>query len=160
MAQMTRTTGVAETAIQINVKNWMDLTNDLIIEGFTLLRGTVSGGPYTTRYDVIPVDQLPSVPGASLLFPDQGSTLAVNVAAEPDTVFGYASSYAASTGSWTAALNETGWEPDTNYDVFLSPSWVTAWRVTAKTTAGFTMEFGTPAPAGATCSYKVERLGV
>src|SRR6267142_899094 len=36
----------------------------------------------------------------------------------------------------------------TSYQISLSPSWVTAWDVVAKTAAGFTVNFGTPAPVG------------
>src|SRR5262245_30225165 len=34
------------------------------------------------------------------------------------------------------------------YEVGLAPGWVTAWRVTSKTAAGFTIDFANPAPAG------------
>src|SRR5207253_4690957 len=35
-----------------------------------------------------------------------------------------------------------------SYQIGGSTSWVTAWQVTAKTAAGFTVNFATPAPAG------------
>lgn len=41
-------------------------------------------------------------------------------------------------------------EGDTNYGVLATPNWGTTVYVTAKTTAGCTVNFGTAAPVGAT----------
>jgi hypothetical protein len=48
-------------------------------------------------------------------------------------------------------------EPDANYGVLVTPNWLTTFRVTAKATTGFTIDFGTPAPAGGTVDYAVVR---
>jgi hypothetical protein len=39
-------------------------------------------------------------------------------------------------------------EPDANYAVLVTPSWLTTHRVTSKATTGFTVDFGTAAPGG------------
>lgn len=48
-------------------------------------------------------------------------------------------------------------EDDPNYDILLSPSWMTMCRVTNKTTVGFTLEFGIPAPSSASASWLMFR---
>lgn len=48
-------------------------------------------------------------------------------------------------------------EPDAAYGVLVTPSWLTTWRVTAKALTGFTVDFGTAAPANATIDYAVIR---
>lgn len=48
-------------------------------------------------------------------------------------------------------------EPDANYGVWVSPSWLTTWRVTSKATTGFTVDFGTAAPASATIDWLITR---
>ncbi|MEW5797310.1 MAG: hypothetical protein AB1772_13270 [Candidatus Zixiibacteriota bacterium] len=44
---------------------------------------------------------------------------------------------------------------DTNYSVFATPSWDTSVWVAAKTTGGFTIQFSTAAPAGATVDWLI-----
>jgi hypothetical protein len=44
--------------------------------------------------------------------------------------------------------NESGWEPDTNYGVQITPSWGTTAWVTAKREDGFDLAFGSAAPGG------------
>jgi hypothetical protein len=48
-------------------------------------------------------------------------------------------------------------EPNATYGVIVTPSWLTTSRVTTKATTGFTIDFGTAAPAGATVDYCVVR---
>jgi hypothetical protein len=48
-------------------------------------------------------------------------------------------------------------EPDTIYSVLVTPSWLTTFRVTAKAKTGFTIDFGTAAPANASVDYAVVR---
>lgn len=48
-------------------------------------------------------------------------------------------------------------EPDALYGVLVTPNWLTTFRVTAKATTGFTIDFGVAAPAGATVDYAVVR---
>ncbi|MBI2299110.1 MAG: hypothetical protein HYU66_09250 [Armatimonadetes bacterium] len=48
-------------------------------------------------------------------------------------------------------------EPDAAYAVSITPSWLTNTCVPAKTAAGFTVQFGTPAPAGAKVDWIIVR---
>jgi hypothetical protein len=48
-------------------------------------------------------------------------------------------------------------ETDNGYGVLVTPSWLTTFRVTAKATTGFTIDFGTGAPGNATVDYAVVR---
>lgn len=50
-------------------------------------------------------------------------------------------------------------EPDTEYGVLVTPNWLTTCRVTSKTVNGFTVDFGTAAPADAAIDYLVFREG-
>jgi hypothetical protein len=112
-----------------------------MIEGFTLLRGTTNGGPYTTRYDVYPAVPLAHVGGTGVACIDTGTTLSTGSALGFD-----GSPFAASTGSWTGTVNESGYEPDANYGVQVTTNWATTVHVTAKAVSGFTIHFGTAAP--------------
>lgn len=57
------------------------------------------------------------------------------------------------TGATGAAVTFAQAEPDTNYMIVVAPSWATSWTVTGKATTGFTVAFGSAAPAGATFSW-------
>lgn len=48
-------------------------------------------------------------------------------------------------------------EPDANFAVLVTPNWLTTWKVTGKATTGFTVTFGTAAPASATFDYMIVR---
>jgi hypothetical protein len=48
-------------------------------------------------------------------------------------------------------------EPDANYAVIVTPSWSTTAYVTSRATTGFTINFGTAAPAGATVDWLIVR---
>lgn len=48
-------------------------------------------------------------------------------------------------------------EPDANYAVIVTPNWGTTAWVTAKATTGFTIHFGTSAPAGASVDWFIVR---
>lgn len=50
-------------------------------------------------------------------------------------------------------------EQDANYGVSVTPSWLTTVRVHSKTTTGYTIEFGTGAPASATVDATTYRMG-
>ncbi len=45
-------------------------------------------------------------------------------------------------------VDESGFEPDTSYTIFLETSWQTTWRISAKRTNGFDIEFGVACPVG------------
>ena len=57
----------------------------------------------------------------------------------------------AGTGSVNVTLSTH--EPDTKYQIHIEPSWNTTWWITAKTVTGFTVNFGTASPAGASFSW-------
>lgn len=109
-----------------------DQSVDKVVTGWTVWRGTSAGGPYTRRYDVI------SPPfGLDTSLVDHGTDFGGNIAPQ--------------TGSWTASdvnANQSGYEPDTSYGVFVVPSWSTTVAITAKRTNGFDIAFGTAAPGG------------
>ncbi len=109
-----------------------DQTVDKVVMGWTVWRGTVAGGPYTRRYDVI------SPPfGLDTSLIDHGTDLGGNIPPQD--------------GSWAAAevnSDQTGFEQDTSYGVFVVPSWATTVAITAKRTNGFDIAFGTAAPGG------------
>ena len=48
-------------------------------------------------------------------------------------------------------------EDDEHYQIIATPSWATTVHVTAKATTGFTLNFGTAAPEGATCAWLLFR---
>lgn len=48
-------------------------------------------------------------------------------------------------------------QPDANYAVSVSPSWLTSYSVTAKAVDSFTINFSTPAPEGATADWIIVR---
>ncbi|WP_025912102.1 phage tail protein [Priestia flexa] len=52
------------------------------------------------------------------------------------------------------SVNITGLSnSNTNYSVYVTPSWMTLFAVPVKLASGFTIEFGTPAPANATIDW-------
>ena len=60
---------------------------------------------------------------------------------------------AVTTGAGNVAVTFPRSEVDTNYGVNATPSWNTTVWVTAKSTTGCTINFGTVAPAGATVDF-------
>lgn len=154
-AQISRTTGATQSAVGVGLRGAVNVTNGILIEGWTILRGTVNGGPYTHRYDVYPSSHFFGH-GGSIDGTDLGTQLTIAAPSGSDTFWGYAYTWNVSTGSWTA-VDESGYEPDATYAVQVTPSWLTTVRVTSKTTAGFTIDFGTAAPAGATVDWFIVR---
>lgn len=138
LAEFSRALSASQTSMTLEIKGFLDHTNDLLVAGFTLLRGTTTSGPYTQRYDVVPSRALATLPPASVFAVDLGTTLTFGYE-------GYAASYAVATGTYTAQ-NESGFEPDTDYAVMVETNWATTTHVSAKTTGGFTINFGTAAP--------------
>lgn len=62
--------------------------------------------------------------------------------------------------STIAVLFPYGNEPNGNYQVFASPNWQTTVSPAARAGTGFTLNFGTPAPAGGgTCGWLIVRTG-
>jgi hypothetical protein len=135
------------TAIMILVQNFQQSTT--YIEGLTIYRGTTAG-VYTQRYDVVPNADwfgLGSTSGDRHHFTDRGPTLLTN-ADSGQLGHGYPDTISPNlTGSLVPA-DETNLELDATYKIFLEPSWLTTWVVTAKRTNGFDVSFGTGAPVG------------
>lgn len=149
-AEFSVTTGGAHNGVELQLTNYLWTgAKGLYAEGFTVLRGT-STGVYTTRFDVLMPPSMLVSNGRrdTQWWNDLGTKIAANYA-YPDT-------YPTTAGPFTVA-DETGWEPDANYGVVITPSWGTTAWVTAKTTAGFTANFGTAAPGGATFDYMIVR---
>jgi len=48
-------------------------------------------------------------------------------------------------------------EPDTNYYIQIQPTWATTWHVSAKSTAAFTITFGSAAPSAQTVGWLMYR---
>jgi len=144
-----------QTQAQIRFTNLADHTNDILIEGWTVLRGQVSGGPYTHRVDMVPIEQVWGHLASGVSFLDNGPT--VDWTQMGNSSFtGYAPSQPWIAGSYTP-VDESGWEPDTAYAVKVTPSWPTTVGVGTKTVAGFTMTFDTQAPVGATIDWFLVR---
>jgi hypothetical protein len=137
----------ANGSIQIAFSGWVhDL--DQLTYGLTLYRGLASN-QYTTRYDYMPwAPPLCTLALASgkLTFVDTGAALNVTLPAGsrgyPSTVAPTAISPAA------AAVDESGFEPDTSYGVWVIPSWPTTVAITAKRRGGFDVGFGVACPVG------------
>jgi hypothetical protein len=141
------TTSGSSTAVLIQVNGLQQVTT--YIEGFTIYRGTVAG-TYTQRYDVVPNQDwfgLGSIGGERHSFIDLGTTLGINGNAQ-QLGYGYTDPTPITVGGPFVPADETHLEPDANYKVFLEPSWLTTWTVTAKRTNGFDVSFGTAAPGG------------
>lgn len=73
------------------------------------------------------------------------------------TAGGTGCNLAVPTGATSLAVTLARREYDAGYGVTVTPSWLTIVAVTAKTTTGFTVTFGTAAPAGATVDYSLFR---
>ncbi len=133
LAQKSVVVGATQNQVTIALSGLgYDQATDKAISGWTVWRGTVNGGPYTRRYDVI------SPPfGLDTSLIDHGTDFGGNIVPQD--------------GSWTAAeinADQTGYEQDTSYGVFVVPSWATTVGITAKRTNGFDITFGTAAPGG------------
>lgn len=140
LAQFQGTTGASATAMQVVIAGTLDTANGKYINAVTLLRGTTNGGPYTHRYDIVPTGStLARLHATGVTVVDLGPTCTTNA----ESLLG---PYTASVGSWTGTVNETGYEPDTSYAVMIEANWATQTWITNKTTAGFTVNFGSAAP--------------
>jgi hypothetical protein len=143
-------------------------TGTTYIEGATIYRGT-SAGVYNVRYDLVPNHDLHGL-GAenndNQAVRDLGTTLQLNTNAD-QLGFGYDDPLAQTTttghpswtgSAWTVA-DETGYEPDTSYDVWVTTSFNNGgWWITNKTRAGFTVNWVTAtADANQTLSWLVVR---
>jgi hypothetical protein len=155
LSQQTITLTGSNNAIQINCSGLKKAP--FYLEGFTIYRGTTTN-VYTTRYDVVPNMDWHGMGGGGFdekPVKDLGTTLSMATTAT-SLAWGYPdpASVTATGGhpSWTGSQwtvqDETGWEADVNYEIWIAPSWQTTWRVTAKRLNGFDVEFAVPAPTG------------
>jgi len=62
------------------------------------------------------------------------------------------------TGATSLAVTLSPAEPNTNYVVFVKPSWTTTYTISAQATTGFTINFGTAAPSGASLTWTASPL--
>lgn len=74
------------------------------------------------------------------------------------TALGNVVNRAVGAGAATLAVTFPTSEGDTDYGVIATPNWLTTIRVTAKTVSGFTLDFGTVAPANATVDCVTFRM--
>jgi hypothetical protein len=122
LAQKSVVVGAPNNAVQVKLQHFADFATGYQIAGATIFRGTVSGGPYDTRYDIIPTDLteiLHAIRSDFGAFDDNGSQL-VWVVLDAAREFNYPATVAALAGSWTAAdvaLDETAYEIDANFVV-------------------------------------------
>jgi hypothetical protein len=164
------TTAAGGNAVNLSIDGIYDTVTGIQIDGVTVYRGTVSG-TYTFRYDLIPTGEMWAMGGGGsgnnkrIALTDTGTTLAFPGGGNNSFYQGYTLPVTGVAGTWTTAAganaitDETGWEPDTNYAVFVETSWQTTWRVSARRRDGFDLEFGVPVPAGThTVSYMIARF--
>ena len=70
---------------------------------------------------------------------------------------GTAANVAVTAAATTHAVVFAKPEADATFAVAVTPNWLTTFRVTGKLKTGFTVDFGTAAPAGAAMDYLVFR---
>lgn len=157
------TTSAGHNAVTIGLGGWQDVTNGWNIAGFSIYRGTTSSsGPWTMRYDVAPTSAWFSVRSDARVFRDLGSTLAWD-SMIADREWGYPNmtdggiAATGTSGTWNSIVDESGYESDASYGVIVTPSWATTVHVTGKARSGFTVNFGTAAPSGATFDWFLVR---
>lgn len=159
----TVTTGAGQNSVSVGLGGWQDVVNGWALAGFTIYRSTTSAtGPWTMRYDVAPTSGWFSVRSDARSFRDLGSTLAWE-GIITDREWGYPNmvdggiASVGTAGSWATIADESGYEPDASYGVLVTPSWATSVHITAKGRSGFTVNFGTAAPTGATFDWFLVR---
>lgn len=121
--------------------------------GWVIYRSEDGGVSYNVRYTITPTVDFPSVSNNWTLH-DYGGAIAPDLS--NDNVWGWATTYASEANSGLP-VDESGWEPDTSYAVMVVPNWSTTCYVTSKTRSGFTVEFGTAAPANAKIDWMIVR---
>lgn len=165
------TTSGINNVISISTRYPADYTNQTSIAGFALYRGfggTPSAGPWQARYLVRPTS--PWYSRRQDFYPviDTGDYLVTSYGTNPDREYGFPNMTETDGvlaeveyGSWTTSNGPTtdisGYEWDTNYNIIITPSWITTVAVTAKRQSGFDVAFGTPAPFGATFDWVLIR---
>jgi hypothetical protein len=142
LAEKNVTLSGAEDSVRISVSG-LDQA-PVWIEGVTIYRGTAAG-VYDTRYDVIPNADWHGLGKGSasttFQFLDLGTTLEV----ESETYVGYPASFAVTAGGpFTAGTDQTGYEADTSYDVWVTTSFDNGgFWITSKAVSGFTVNWKT-----------------
>jgi hypothetical protein len=129
------------------------------IEGVTIYRGT-SAGVYDTRYDIIPNADFHGLGLGSASTTFQFLDLGTTVELESENYVGYPASFEVTAGGpFTAGTDQTGYETDTSYDVWVTTSFDNGgFWITSKAVSGFTVNWTTAtADADQTLSWLVVR---
>jgi hypothetical protein len=149
LAEFSRTTTAGTgTAITLTLGATANFTSGLMLERVTLYRGT-STGVYTTRYDLVPDADFWGLGNDDANLPDSFKFAIKDFGTELGDAggsweyYGLTIPVAAQAGSFTPA-DESGYEPDTSYDVWVTTSFSNGgWWITNKTRAGFTVNWVT-----------------
>lgn len=156
--------GATGTATMISASATYSVGSGFYVDGLTIYRSAPNTpGVYNTRFDIVPTADLNgwgNMGTGQLIVPvkDLGTTVDKGTPTVNFFFHGYSFPYSTSAGALVPA-DETGFEPDTLYAVFLEPSWQTTWKITAKRTNGFDIEFGIPVPTGGgTFSWMIARF--
>lgn len=120
--------------------------------GWVLYRSEDGGTSYNVRYTITPTVDFPSVANTTYFY-DYGGVLATDTSNV--NVTGW-SNYNSEANSGLP-VDESGYEPDDDYAIAITPNWDTTVYVTSKSRSGFTVEFGTAAPASATFDWVLVR---
>lgn len=162
IAQSTRTLTGTQNSVRFELNGIENLASGVQIPGVTIYRGTVSGGPYTHRADLLPWTRFFSMPRSGQRILDMGDYIDVDyetVVSAPWTN-GYPAEIPWRPGSFTP-VNETGYELNATYMVHVEVSSPTPWHpaiyISNKARSGFTINFDTPAPVGAKVSWMLVR---
>jgi hypothetical protein len=134
-----------------------DVSTDNLSAIYSDDKGTAAANPISTNGSG--VLSFFALPGAyDLGYYDNKNTLHVQdvYAEDPGTDY-YGASVSVTTAATTAAITLANQLPDAAYSVSVTPSWGTTAYVTNKTAIGFTINFGTAAPAGATVDWQLNR---
>lgn len=153
--------GGANNVVEIQVKGLVRPVynggNGYLPYGFTVYRGT-SATVFTTQYDILPAVDFPSVNNAGQYVIDYGAVARIiQAGAAADRWWGWPSGDITGVAHSGNTVDQSGWEPDTSYNIQVTPSWSTTCWVTAKARGGFTINFGTAAPASATVDWFLVR---
>jgi len=137
-----------QTAAILTINGLQSHPLGLLIAGITVLRGTTTG-VYDTRWDIIPNREFFGLGNTNLVLWDVGPNMAMrDVNLDVDRAYGFPLQTAATVGASLLAVDQSGNEPDANFDVWVTTNWNsgTPW-ITGKTAAGFTINFPNASPS-------------
>jgi len=135
----------AQNAVALTLGGWAE-AGVALIEGFTVYRG-LAAGVYNTRFDVLHDQDFFSVNQSGTgAFKDIGSAIIFTAVDQKE--WGFPASTPPSAGESLVPADETGFEPDDKYMVFVELNWHATAKVVARTRGYFDLEFSAAAPAG------------